>query len=408
MFTTHRLVPDRSTLAVLLGAAFALLACAPAHAAPTLSTDFTDSFVAGGIDRPTDLAFTPDGRMLQSLASGDYNPNPAGADLTEIAKLRLTDARCCRSSACASATRAPTAFAAIQTTGSSPRKASSPNKADRFGQHDSRRGGLRRLITIPISHFCEKARWALERSALPYDEERHIQGVHRVAARRAGGGSTVPVLVAPDGVFAESEQILAYADRSLPEPLRLFPADPELRHEVEQLSRSFDEGLGPDGRRLMYARMLEQRRLMLKVNCQGVPAWERRAMTIFWRAIVPWAKRELSITTDSAAADEPRVRSAFDAVAERLADGRRYLCGERFTAADLTFATLSAAVVVPPQYGVSLPQPDILPAPIAGTVRSFRAHPAGEYALKIFREERLRVVRTEEANGALISSVSRR
>ena len=198
---------------------------------------------------------------------------------------------------------------------------------------------MRRLVTIPISHFCEKARWALERAALPYSEERHVQGVHRVAARRAGGGSTVPVLVTPDGVFAESEEILAYADRSLPEPLRLFPDDPELRQEVEQLSRSFDEGLGPDGRRLMYARMLEQRRLMLKVNCQGVPAWERRAMTVFWRAIVPWAKRELSITTDSAATDEPRVRSAFDAVAERLTDGRRYLCGERFTAADLTFAS---------------------------------------------------------------------
>ena len=265
---------------------------------------------------------------------------------------------------------------------------------------------MRRLVTIPISHFCEKARWALERAALPYNEERHVQGVHRVAARRAGGGSTVPVLVTPDGVFAESEEILAYADRSVPEPLRLFPDDPALRHEVEQSSRSFDEGLGPDGRRSMYARMLEQRRLMLKVNCQGVPAWERRAMTVFWRAIVPWAKRELSITTNSAAADEPRVRSAFDAVAERLTDGRRYLCGERFTAADLTFASLSAAVVVPPQYGVSLPQPDILPALIARTVRSFREHPAGEYALKIFREERFRVVRTEKANGAL--SVSRR
>ena len=30
------------------------------------------------------------------------------------------------------------------------------------------------LITIPISHFCEKARWALERAGLPYREERHV------------------------------------------------------------------------------------------------------------------------------------------------------------------------------------------------------------------------------------------
>ena len=82
------------------------------------------------------------------------------------------------------------------------------------------------------------------------------------------------------------------------------------------------------------------------------------------------------------------MRRAFDAVAERLSDGRPYLCGDRFTAADLTFAALSAALIVPPEYGVPLPQPDVLPAHIAGVVRGFRAHPAGEYALRLFRDER--------------------
>ena len=61
-----------------------------------------------------------------------------------------------------------------------------------------------RLVTIPISHYCEKARWALDRAGIAYREERHVQIVHRVASRRAGGGGTVPVLVAPEGVFAQS------------------------------------------------------------------------------------------------------------------------------------------------------------------------------------------------------------
>ena len=47
------------------------------------------------------------------------------------------------------------------------------------------------LVTIPISHYCEKARWALERADIPYRERRHVQGIHRIAARRAGGGSTL-------------------------------------------------------------------------------------------------------------------------------------------------------------------------------------------------------------------------
>ena len=77
-------------------------------------------------------------------------------------------------------------------------------------------------------------------------------------------------------------------------------------------------------------------------------------------------------------------------VAERLEDGRPYLCGERFTAADLTFASLAASVVLPREYGVRLPDPAELPEPTARAVREFRAHPAGEYALELFREQRPR------------------
>jgi glutathione S-transferase len=263
--------------------------------------------------------------------------------------------------------------------------------------------GVRRLVTIPISHYCEKARWALERAGLDYVEERHVQGVHRIVARRAGGGSTVPVLVAPEGVFGESEQILEYADNSLSSSGRLFPDDLVLRREVEALSREFDERLGPDGRRVMYAHMLEQRRLMLKVNCQGVPAWERRTLTVFWPLIVRLGKRELGIAPGRVSQDEASVRQVFDDVAERLSDGRRHLCGDRFTAADLTFAALSAAVLVPPEYGVPLPQPELLPAYLASKVRSFREHPAGAYALCLFRDERhARGARTgSRAGGAL-------
>ena len=63
--------------------------------------------------------------------------------------------------------------------------------------------------------------------------------------------------------IAESEDILRYADEHLDEDQRLFPAEPRLRDEVIEVSRWLDDGLGPDGRRLMYAHMLTQRRQML-------------------------------------------------------------------------------------------------------------------------------------------------
>src|SRR5258708_38088672 len=88
-----------------------------------------------------------------------------------------------------------------------------------------------RLVTIPISHYCEKARWALERAGLPYREEPHGQGLHRLYARRAGGGSTVPVLATPEGAIGGSAEIIPRVDRRWPPERRLVADDatsPEL------------------------------------------------------------------------------------------------------------------------------------------------------------------------------------
>jgi glutathione S-transferase len=241
-----------------------------------------------------------------------------------------------------------------------------------------------RLVTIPISHYCEKARWALARAGVAYREERHVQGIHRIAARRAGGGSTVPVLVTPDEAIGESREILAWVDRRTPPQRRLFPVEQAPRSEVEALCARFDDELGPRGRRLMYVHLLDDRPLAMGFNNEGVPAWERRTLRAGWPLFERIIRRVLDIRPGIEVDDEAAVWREFDFVAALLADGRPHLCGERFSAADLTFAALSAAVVVPPVYGVALPQPQQMKPPTADLVQRARAHPAGAYALSLF------------------------
>ncbi len=147
-----------------------------------------------------------------------------------------------------------------------------------------------RLVTIPISHYCEKARWALDRAGIAYREERHVQIVHRVASRRAGGGGTVPVLVAPEGVFAQSADILAYADRH---GAQLYPD--ALRDEVTALERDFDADLGPEGRRWMYFHLLPRKDIGVAYNCTGVPAWERRAFPVMLGAMSGYIRHLFAI-----------------------------------------------------------------------------------------------------------------
>ncbi len=245
-----------------------------------------------------------------------------------------------------------------------------------------------RLVTIPISHYCEKARWALERAGMEYREERHVQGIHRLAARRAGGSLTVPVLVTPDGSIGESEEILVWVDQRIAPEHRLFPAEQGERREVLAVCRRLDEGLGPSGRRLMYVHMLARRELLLRFNNAGVPRWEDRALRWGWPLAVRLVGRALDIRPGVEVQDEAEVWRELDFVAGLLADGRPYLCGERFGAADLTFAALSAAVLVPSIYGVPLPQPDVLPAPTAAFVERAREHPAGRYAFRLISEQR--------------------
>jgi glutathione S-transferase len=244
------------------------------------------------------------------------------------------------------------------------------------------------LITIPISHYCEKARWALDRAGIPYRERAHLQVIHRIATRRAGGGSTAPVLVCGDRVFSDSADILVHADAHAPPDRRLYPDDPRTAAEVRTLERDFDSRLGPHGRRWMYHGMRARRDLAIAYAVTGVPAWQRRALPIAFPLMTAVIDRYLDINDATAATSEREVRAVFADVARRLGDGRRYLVGERFTAADLTFAALAAAVVMPPEYSVPLPAPDQLPVAMATVVRELRAHPAGVHALAMFRLHR--------------------
>ncbi len=244
-----------------------------------------------------------------------------------------------------------------------------------------------RLVTIPISHYCEKARWALDRAALPYREERHVQGLHRLYSRRAGGGGTVPVLVTPEGPIGESEEIVAWADRGLEPGRRLAGEGPEAA-EIAAVCRRLDDVLGPHGRRLIYVRMFQQRELMLRFNDQGVPHWEDRALRVALPAAQRFISKALGIVPGVEREDEEVVFAELDWVAGMLSDGRSYLLGDRFTAADLTFASLAAPVVLPSRYGVRLPPLELMDAPTTTLIERARAHPAGAFALRMVAEER--------------------
>jgi glutathione S-transferase len=128
--------------------------------------------------------------------------------------------------------------------------------------------------------------------------------------------------------------------------------------------------------------MLAQPEVGLDFNNAGVPRWEDRTIRRLWPLARRFVNFRLGIRPGVEIEDEAAVWREFDFIAELRTDGRPYLCGEHFGAADLTFAALSAAIVFPPEYGTRLPQPDALSPDTAKLVerartscRALRARP---------------------------------
>jgi glutathione S-transferase len=245
-----------------------------------------------------------------------------------------------------------------------------------------------RLITIPPSHYCEKARWALEKAGIPYREEGHPPLLHRWATRVAKGSSSTPILVAGDRVLSDSTDILQFIDVEHAGGWRPYPTDSQLRVEAEEMEEIFDTRLGPHTRRIAYYHLLQHNKLFLASVLAGVGGFER---TLF-RVFSPLIKKLMRVSMRIDASGEERslgnVQNVFATVGELLADGRSFLVGKNFGAADLTFAALAAPVLLPRNYGSPLPSLDEVPTELLAQVEGFRSSPAGDFALRIYRDHR--------------------
>jgi glutathione S-transferase len=238
-----------------------------------------------------------------------------------------------------------------------------------------------RLITIPLSHYCEKARWGLDRVALPYREEPHAPLLNRLA------GGTVPVLVHGSNRFIDSTDILVHADSVCGGDL-LYPRDAAVRSEVDSLEERFDLELGPHTRRWAYAHLLPHTKLLRSVWSRHVPRLEASLVPVIAPIARYLARASYKVTPESAQRSLERVRGVFRDVGALLGDGRRFLVDQRFTAADLTFAALAAPVLFPAECRAAHPALDAVPAAMRDEVLRLRDTDAGRFALLLFAQER--------------------
>lgn len=244
---------------------------------------------------------------------------------------------------------------------------------------------IAKLVTIPFSHYCEKARWALDHCRVAYVEDPHMPMLHWRAAMRAGGGRTVPVLVTDDGrVLADSTDIAAWADTHRPGALLGTPASTAAALALED---DFDRQLGPATRRWGYFQLLP-REDMLDLVEGRVPRWELSLVRVVRPIATALMRRGMNVTPEGVERSIAKIDATFARVGELLADGRRYLAGDRFSIADLTFASLATPVLRPAEHTSGFP-PDLeLGERANAQVAAWRASAAGRFALRMYAKHR--------------------
>lgn len=243
-----------------------------------------------------------------------------------------------------------------------------------------------RLITIYFSHYCDKARWALERAQVEFVEEPHVPGPSGFAAMMARGSRTVPVLVDGERVVRESADIVRWADEHAARA-SLFPE--EERADIDELCATFDAKLGPATRRVAYDRVLQLPSEELgRIFSHGVPSpWEADLGRLLAFGVAGFIRRALRVTPDGVERSRAAIESVLSTVEARMKDGRAYLCGDAFTAADLTFAALAAPVIAPDYYRKFFP-PRALDAVLEPLVTPYRERAAGKHALRMYELHR--------------------
>jgi len=256
------------------------------------------------------------------------------------------------------------------------------------------------LVTIPYSHYCEIARWALEHANTDFKEIKYAPGTHsyyigRLRADHAHRSETsfvgqesgthggrrkyaVPLLCMPDGeLLRDSWEILAHA---------LGPADP---HWAQRL----DNELGICVRQIIYHAILTPTGMPILRNMLADSALIERALWVFMGGkLQTIMRRMMAITPENVEAAKVKVLSLLEDVSQTLHERGGSIASETgFGSTELAFSALAAVCVIPDNYSngvISLPALKVFPQDFQDFVATCRSTQAGQFALDAYAQQR--------------------
>lgn len=195
-----------------------------------------------------------------------------------------------------------------------------------------------RLISLKVSPWSERVKWALDHHRLPYQNIEHAPFIGERRLRRIVGPgrprATVPVLLTGEQVLCESWDIACYADR-VGAGSRLIP--PSREAEVHRWNELADATMGA-GRTLVSAALMRSPAAVDETLPPQVPTWLRPVLRPVGMYGVKWFARKYGLELADLEAPRAKLRSTLEVLRAALRGDSPYLL-DSFSYADIVMAT---------------------------------------------------------------------
>lgn len=215
------------------------------------------------------------------------------------------------------------------------------------------------LYQFPISHFCEKIRWALDYKNIPHQKKTLLPGLHNKRMKKVSGQNSVPVIQHLNEYVHNSSNIISYLEENFPEN----SLNPKINKDLEEAlnwENFADTNLGPQVRVLMYHYLLQEPQIVNKFFTKDGPFYGPLFIKFTFPKLNKIMRKFMHINLETATQANKDVHTALDRVNHAL-EGKQYLVGNNFSRADLSVASLLAPLSMPLAYGLNKPKlPDEL------------------------------------------------
>lgn len=242
-----------------------------------------------------------------------------------------------------------------------------------------------KLLEFPHSHYCEKARWALDYKGIAFQAVAIMPGFHMITVRKYAPDTSVPVLLDDDEVVQGSSEIINYLDQKYPS-CPLTPVDTDERQACLDIERDMDERLGENIRRILYYRLLAYPDFIQYCFTHPMSPFRQLIFSLFYPVLRYKIYRTYVISAEKVEQAKREFDVAMTEIENRLKH-REYLVGEQFSRADLSVASMLSLLVMPKEH--PFPWKVIPDSQTRIFLEEFRDHPVIEWVNRMYREHRL-------------------